>query len=346
MNVGGSHDSFFIPSIEGAWMKAGGLSAVLGGWGLLRLDSGHSFLTLLGPRMTVASSRESNNNQKHSSQGRFPNHRIFPPNTHPGPTLKVTVYRALPYFQKTHPVCCGSAAFLPRQSLLSWVCLPNPRVPKWSFSQRGLICKPYNIPVLKEWKECLLLITTFTAPFLSLSLSYRKQTQLLLKTWKYFTFVWRADFSPRFLESWSHWHMAVGWYCCRVQTSLVPSTAEPAFSAMLVPGRGKPDVEQYQGLWEWYPSVCSDLKENWARYIVLCLEPWPEPSFISGTSWIQFRPLCSMGLKKKKTPCNPLEIKVEWYRSWDIRPLVWFCEHSEFRPSCHLVPINLLDPFL
>lgn len=70
-------------------------------------------------------------------------------------------------FQKRHAGCCRSAASLLRQSLLSWICLPNSCVPKWSFSQRGLIYKPYNVFffALKERKKCLLLITTFTAPF-------------------------------------------------------------------------------------------------------------------------------------------------------------------------------------
>lgn len=153
------------------WMKANGLTVVQGvGKSKIRprTQSPHiDFGTT--EKCGIIFLRIPLNNLKHPSQGHFPTTPHLPPTRKHMPWADAEgdfVYWPQPGSRKRHPDCCRSAASLLRQSLLSWICLPNSCVLKWSFSRRGPISKPYNIFIaLKEWNKCLLLITTFTVPF-------------------------------------------------------------------------------------------------------------------------------------------------------------------------------------
>lgn len=100
--VWGSHDSLCILSIEGAWMKAKGLTVVLcQGWGVgvtteirprtqpPHADIGTTLWHLLKNSMTTWSTHLRDVFLLHHTHS-FPT--SCPPNTHPGPILKATLF--------------------------------------------------------------------------------------------------------------------------------------------------------------------------------------------------------------------------------------------------------------
>lgn len=164
--MGDSHDSLFSPLRGLGWKPS--CSPGAGETTEIRTQPPHADTGTTEDRGIFL---RFHGNLRHPSQGcfPFPPHPPFPPapaNKHPGPILKAMLFMGHDHASEKISWLLRPEASLLRQGLLFRICLPSSCVPKWSFTRRGLICQPYNIFVaLKEWKKCLFLITTFTAPF-------------------------------------------------------------------------------------------------------------------------------------------------------------------------------------
>lgn len=110
-----------------------------------------------------------------------------------GPSWRQLCLLGTTMLQKWCPGHCRPPASLLRWSLLSWICLPNSCVLKWSFSEKS---DPQALKHLHCFKRMEEMSASNYHIYSSFFCPGENRRSSFLKTCKYFTFVWRADFFP------------------------------------------------------------------------------------------------------------------------------------------------------